>query len=465
MKTLCFALLALCASAGCRDPGPPPPASIFVITLDAASALYFGTYGDPHGATPHIDRFASEAVVFDNAYSQSSTTVASTASLLTGVRGTTHLMTGYTMLPPQFTTLPQRLAKLGFRTRAFVANPFAGAHKLGFARGYAERVEVYGLPELEGKRERDGAGLETVSFPQDLNEQLFARLPEMQRERAAGSPLFTYLHFLQPHKPYDPPEPYLRAYGEEPGTWNGLHLTFMGANKKGHATPETIARVEARYRANLRFVDEGIGALLEQLRKVGMYDDSLIVLLADHGDAFFGHKQFGHNTTLYDDMVRIPLMMKFPARDDVEPARIAALVETVDVAPTLLAYAGAPIPPELEGESLLPLIRGEAKALAHPEVVMATQLRDVHAIRDGDFKFILRVPGGEEELYDLRSDPDEQRNLVAAQPERASALRTRLAPFVRADAEAISPDNRLRDDPRMNELLEKLGYLDDRPKK
>jgi arylsulfatase A-like enzyme len=163
-------------------------------------------------------------------------------------------------------------------------------------------------------------------------------------------------------------------------------------------------------------------------------------------------------------MVRIPLMIKFPARDDVAPARIASLVETVDVKPTLLAYVGAPIPPELEGENLLPLIRGETRALANPEVVIATQLRDVHAIRDGDWKFILRVPEGDEELYDLKSDPDEQRNLAAEQPDRAGALRARLAPFVRADAEAIGPDNRLRDDPRMNELLEKLGYVDDRPK-
>jgi arylsulfatase len=458
-----LAALALCA-AGCRE-SAPPPASIVVITLDAASAFYLGAYGDPHGATPEIDRFARDAVVFEQAYSQSSTTVASTASLLTGARGTTHRMTGHSRLTPRLRTLPERLAQHGFRTRGFVANPFAGAEKLGFARGYAEMVQVYALPELAARRSVDPSVGFVVSRPDEVDEQVFARLPDVLGDLANGTPTFTYIHFLQPHKPYDPPEELVRAFAgsDAPGGWDALHAEFERANATGEATPETIARIESRYRANLRFVDASVGALLGRLREEGLYDDSLIVLLADHGDAFFAHRLFGHNKTLYDDMVRVPLMVKLPAREAIAPARLAALVETVDVAATVLDYAGLPIPAELEGESLLPLIRGQARELAHPEVVLSTQTRDAHAIREGDWKYILRVPEGEE-LYDLASDPREQRNLAAAQPERASALRARLAPYVRADvADRTGPDNALREDPRMNELLEKLGYVDDRP--
>jgi arylsulfatase A-like enzyme len=133
------------------------------------------------------------------------------------------------------------------------------------------------------------------------------------------------------------------------------------------------------------------------------------------------------------------------------------------VAPTLLDYVGAKLPPELEGDSLMPLIRGQARQLAHPEVVLSTQMNDVHAIRVGDLKYILRLPD-REELYDLRSDPDEQHNLVASEPEQARALRERLAAFVRPGARGSRPpDNRLREDPRMNELLERLGYAEEAP--
>ena len=459
-----FALIGLLA-LGCGA-AKPPPASIFVIAVDAASAFYFGAYGDAQGATPEIDRFAREAVLFEQAYSQSATTVSSTASLLTGVRVTTHRMTGRTKLSPKLPTLPELLAAQGFATRGFVANPFAGAEKLGFARGYAEMVEVYAVPEVAAKRRLDESVDFVVTLPEDVDQQVFARLPAIRADLASGRPVFTYVHFLQPHKPYDPPAEYLRAFAGagEPGGWDALHAQFEQANRTGHADPETIAELEARYRANLRSVDAGIGALLEKLREEKLYDDSLVVLLADHGDAFFGHHQFGHNTTLYDDMVRIPLMMKLPAREGVAPARVAALVETVDVAATLLDYAGAPLPAGLEGESLLPLLRGRTRELAHPEVVMSTQMRDVHALRVGDYKYILRPPQGEE-LYDLRADPQEQHDLAAAQPERTRAMREQLASLVRPDVgRGAGDDNRLRDDPRMNELLKELGYVDDRAK-
>jgi arylsulfatase A-like enzyme len=462
LRSLALAALLVSACGSAK----PPPASIFVIAVDAASAFYFGAYGDSHGATPEIDRFAREAVLFEQAYSQSATTVSSTASLLTGVRGTTHRMTGRTELSAQLPTLPELLAAQGFATRGFVANPFAGAEKLGFARGYGEMVEVYAVPEVAQKRRLDESVDFVVTLPEDVDEQVFARLPAIHADLASGAPVFAYIHFLQPHKPYDPPEEYLRAFAGagEPGGWDALHAEFEQANRTGQADPDTIARIEARYRANLRSVDAGIGALLEKLRQAKLYDDSLIVLLADHGDAFFRHRQFGHNTTLYDDMVRIPLMMKLPAREGIAPARIAALVETVDVAATLLDYAGAPLPPELEGESLLPLIRGRTRELAHPEVVMSTQMRDVHALRAGDWKYILHASQGEE-LYDLRADPREQHDLAAAQPDRTRAMREQLASLVRPGGDrSAGPENRLRDDPRMNELLERLGYVDDRPK-
>ncbi len=457
------AWVALALVFGCGGPagdrGPAP--SVFVISLDAASAAFFGIYGAGDDASPFIDRFAADSVVFANAYSQAASTPPSTASLLAGVRPTTHRVTGETRLSAGLPTLPELLSKAGFLNFGVIGNPFAGAPRMGFARGYDEIVQVYALPELQGLRRIEESNRFSVPLPGDVNDQVEKLLPRIRRAHEGGRPVFTYVHYLQPHKPYDPPEAFQRSSDPvgDAMTWDALHDQFTFANETGKATPQTVSRIEARYRGNVAFVDAGFGHLMDRLREEGLYDASLIVLLADHGDAFFKHKRFGHNVTLYDDMTRVPLVFKFPERDGIAPARLSALTETVDVNRTLLDYLGAEQPEHLEGESLMPLIRGETSELRRPEVVLTTGKLLVHAIRVLDFKYVYNLETGEE-LYDLAADPDEQDNLVTEQPEKALALRSMLESMIDLRAgRSRGDENRLREDPRMNELLESLGYL------
>jgi arylsulfatase A-like enzyme len=440
------------------DIGPP---NIVVIVLDAASAAYFGAYGAAGDSTPHIDRLARESVLFENAYSQSATTIPSTASLLTGVRGTTHLMSGDTVLPREYPTAAELLGRYGYRGFGVIGNPFAGAPALGFARGYEECVQVYALRKLQAVRAAEKSSHFRVTLPEDINEQVFRLLP---RFGTRGS--FAYIHYLQPHKPYDPPAEYLSGAATESGhqsppagaSWNELHAAFLRANQTGEASPSTVAELETRYRANLRYVDAGVGALLDRLRREGWYDESVIVLMADHGDAFFKHGRFGHNLTLYDDMLRIPFVIKFPRRDGIAPRRLDDPVETIDLLPTLFDYLGLRIPEHLEGDSLWPLIQGRVRRLDGPEVVVATMRRNLHAIRLGDHKYLLQVQG-EEELYDLRADPDEQRNRIEEEPAKARALRQKLESMVDLTARrTLNERHDLRMDPEMERLLEILGY-------
>jgi len=437
--------------------------NVFLVVLDAASAFHFGPWGAPAGVSPRIDALAEEWVVFENAYSQAASTVVSTASLITGVRATTHRMTSRGVLPRRYRTAAEILSDAGYHSLAFIGNPFAGAASLGYDRGYERAVQVYALPTLRGKRATEPFNHFTVTLPGDINEQVFAALDEFGRRGT-----FAYVHYLQPHQPYDPPAELLAAFlpdGRRPGEpgwldWDRMNSEFVQANRSGEAEPEIVEILEARYRANVHFVDAGVGALLDRLRERKLYDDALIVLMADHGDAFFKHGHFGHNRSLYDDVTRIPLMLKFPASDGIAPQRLPQLVENIDVLPTILDYLGLEGPAYLEGDSLLPLIRGEATALAGPEVVLANGSHTQYAIRMGDYKYMV-ASSGREQLYDLRRDPDEQHNRIAAEAATAGFLRAALEATVDLDTgRTLAAGNDLRADPAMRKLLETLGYAD-----
>ncbi len=445
-----------------------------MIVADAASAEFFGVYGDPHGTSPAVDAFARESVVFENAYSQSATTTASTVSLLTGVRGTTHLMTGTNVLPAQFKTAAERFRAHGYRTYGFIGNPFAGAPEIGLDRGYDTFEPIYAAPELQDIRESESSTGFKVTLPGDLTDAVASHIGQFTPRGT-----FAYFHFLQPHKPYDAPPRYageIRPSGAKcscsgvgcpcgTASWELLGSLFDSGNATGKATQSTVEHLKARYRANLRYLDDGIDELFRSLRRSGLWSESLIVLLSDHGDAFFKHQRFGHNRTLYDDMVRIPMMIKFPSSLDVQPRRLANLIETVDVLPTVFDSLGLPIPRCFEGESFWPLISGRSQEAPEDSVILATNRRDKHAIRSGREKYIAWLDGTEE-LYDLEQDPDELHNIAKQQPERAAALRRQLAAVVDlAATDSLPSANQLRNDPEMNRLLETLGYLEkDDPK-
>ncbi len=440
---------------GCspRDESASRAPNVFVIVVDAAAAEYFGCYGDKTGTSPVIDALAREGVLFENAYSQTPTTVTSTASLMTGVRATTHLMTDTTVLDKKFKTLPEVLSSKGMKCYGVIGNPFAGAPATGLNRGYDELIEVYALEELQKTRSTEESSHFRVTLPEDINEQFFKLIPKI-----APSGTFAYIHYLQPHKPYTPPESKLREYDCHLTDWKTLHREWLVANQAGRADESTIRGLESRYRATIRYVDESIGRLLDRLKSEGLYDESLIVLKSDHGEAFFKHRLFGHNATLYDDMMRVPLIIKFPKSTGIAPRRIANPVETIDVLPTLCEFLKVSPPDQHEGDSLWGLITGGVKELPGPEVVTCTIQRSKHALRVKDFKYI-HNRGGVEELYDLRHDPHEQKNLAKQDVENTRRMREMLLSIVDVNAgRGVVQSNKLREDPRMKALVESLGY-------
>lgn len=459
--TLSISLVASASSCESDKPksdiGRAAP-NVFVLVIDAASAQYFGCYGDAQGASPVIDEFAAQNVLFENAYSQTATTVSSTASLLTGTRATTHSMNANTTLAEDLKTGPQLLREIGCRCFGIIGNPWAGVSSTGLDRGYETCIQVWAQPELAGNRPIESTSKFIVTMPEDINGATDAVL-----DKFTGSGGFAYVHYLQPHKPYDPPEKYLRDYPCGSLAWGDLEDLWAQANRTGEAAKATIEQLEARYRANIRYLDQAVGEFFNKLKKAGLYDDALIVLTSDHGDAFFKHRQFGHNVHLYDDMVRVPLIIKFPAREKMRPRRIGNLVETIDLMPTIFEYIGAERPAQFEGDSLLPLITGERTRLAGREVITCTVNGNRHAIRVEDYKYIYTRKSKTEELFDLRSDPDEQRNLIGTADGRkkADALRQWLERIVDlSTGKAVTRGHAMQSDEEMKKLLDSLGYID-----
>ncbi|MHC4944686.1 MAG: sulfatase family protein [Planctomycetota bacterium] len=447
----------------CNKGGAGKPPLIFLIVLDAASAPYFGCYGDSQDTSPNIDRLAAESIVFENAYSQSATTGPSTSSMITGTRVTTHKMWRKSPLEQSFETIAELMGKQGYDTAAVIANPNAAG--AGLDQGYQQWIEVYMVESVQEKRSaRKLQGRYPVPVPEDVNEQVFGLLPKLKEK-----PFYFYIHYLQPHAPYDPPPAFMDRFDPHKlGTcdchgypaWDGMRLRMAEASNTGQADEALIKHAKARYRANIQYVDSAVGELIRHLKEAGLYDEALIIVTSDHGEAFFDHKKFEHNTTLYDDMTLIPLIMKFPAGHGTAPARIPQLVEAIDLMPTILDVAGIPAPDRVEGESLLPLIRGEAAELESGEVVVSTSRRKKHAIRMGPFKYLMGHEGGDQ-LYDLRADPMELENLAAKNPKVMGTLDLRLRALIDVKAAEDEPAAKEEElDPRIIELLEALGYVD-----
>jgi arylsulfatase A-like enzyme len=282
--------------------------------------------------------------------------------------------------------------------------------------------------------------------------------------RAIGrhAPFFAYLHYIDLHDPYRPEPPFDRLYGETGDVYAGVDFARWGAARAEinagvrRLAPGDLEQLVALYDGQLTWVDRRIGELFDGLRRLGLYDASWIVLTSDHGEGFMEHGFISHSSVPYEELVRVPLLVKLP-RGEHGGARVARQVRIVDVMPTLLEATGAAAAAALDGASLLPLIRGDAeRSAAFPELAI-TEWKDSVAVRSEALKLI-RLPDGRAALYDLAADPGERTDVLGARAAEA-------APLVRA-AEAVLAARGTQARPRVVlgadeiEELRALGYVE-----
>jgi arylsulfatase A-like enzyme len=419
-----------------KPPGSRP--NIVVIVLDGAGAKHLGLYGGT-GQTPHVDALGSESVVFTAALTQAVYTIASVGSLLTGQYPDRHQSVSFAdRLREDVVTLPSILSRAGYRTAAFPGNAVV-SKTFGLDRGYQE---VHPVWEEEGY---SGHGDSVV--------RAFRRWLEDRPE----PPFFAYVHLREPHFPYNPPPPYDSGFG--PGIEDPSFVEAL--NREAAPSKGTLARVRGLYLGSLAYADSLVGEILGDLSK-----ETVVILTADHGEALFEHGFVGHNTQLYEESIRVPLMIRAPG---FAPRRVSDLVELIDLTPTIAELAGvsdASALARFQGHSLLPALREGSRDGSELAFSRTLWAKPRYSVRSERYKLIWDSRTGASELYDLERDSAERTTLGS--PVLEGYLTQQLFLWYleqeRLKATEPRPDDALLSEEERREL-ESLSYLDHLPRK
>lgn len=383
---------------------------VILITSDTLRSDALSCYGGSDIATPALDEFARDAVLFENAYSVSSWTMPSFASIMTGqpssVFGPFHYQA---RLPASAVTLAERFAARGALTGAVGTNQLL-RHRHGYHQGF-RHFEFYPRP----RRPRTlGGRLLHALWPDFFltyanTEQLHDRAIRWLSTHRDKS-FFFWLHFFDPHWPFTPPEKY-RPEGNVPRDLAQMEVAGLSPSEKRDYWEYYLAEV--------RYVDEFFGRTIRFLKEADLYDSSLIIFTSDHGEEFWEHGGFGHDRTLYNESIRVPLMVKLPHQE--RTGRVEAPVSGISLTPTILDLLGInDDPASFEGPSLAPLLLGDQSVETLPLFASGPQRPDhIHkrSVRFGDYKMIVGVDKSLE-LYNEAADPAETRDLQARHPDR-----------------------------------------------
>ncbi|MDH3284168.1 MAG: sulfatase [Acidobacteriota bacterium] len=445
---LALALLAGCTAARAPVRNLGAAYNLIIVTIDTLRADHVGTNGYERRTTPHIDELAGRSAVFTQAIAQSSWTRSSMASLMTGLYPTTVGVTchnfrvpkaGCDVLPQSATTLAEVLHARGFRTASIVANINVDA-VFGFDQGFDEMHSV--SSELSA---RDPDWRVHNDWFNKTTTALTEMALEWLREHGGDErPFLLNLHYLDPHDPYDPPEPHRGA--------------FRAASYD--VDPRSREAI-ALYDGEILHVDHEFGRVLEQLETSGLAARTAIVIVSDHGEEFHEHGGVRHGFTMYDEQIRVPLIVHVPGLTDAG-GRFDGQVRLIDVMPTVLELLGAGAPADLQGVSLLPALNGERHD-ALPALSEWGYSFDV-SWRVPPWKLIFDIQTETPRLFHLDSDPGEHLDLAQQERRRTAQmvaeLTDTLSRAIEAGRRLSSEEGEIALSPEQIDQLRTLGYVD-----
>lgn len=446
MRFLLAALVTLWAT-GCGDGDDQRPNVILVIG-DTFRADKLSCQGGPDGITPYLDRIAAEGVRFSEVRSHAPWTLPSTASLLTSLHPDEHGAGGrvgqFTRMGADVRTVVSQFREQGYSTHAIVNVAFLDPAGFGVTSDFesVDKVIHETNVDVRAAEATTRAALDWIDG------------------QSGDEPFFLLVHYFDPHCVYAPPKPFRERWAEpadRASDWTFGTRAEMVAIRNGKLSPaeSVLRRAEALYNGEVHYLDAEIGRLDDGLAQRGLKGDSVFVFTADHGEEFLEHAGFEHGHTLYDELLRVPLVIRAPGA--LKPAVIDAAVRHIDVAPTLCELCNVPISPAFVGRSLVDLAGGQdpvpRAALAHGNFWSTPQT----CWTKGGWKLIQRA-GRDPELYHLDSDPGETRDMFTSEPERAAALLAELD-GVLAGMKALASGGSAADlDPAVQDVLKGLGY-------
>lgn len=451
------------AVGGASGDAPENAPNVLFIVVDTLRADHLPAYGYANGSTPNLDRFAEDAVRYDQAFSNASWTRPSFASILTGRYAASHSVMGKPdALPDDVVTLPEALHDGGYGTAGWVTNFNVNAH-YNFQQGF----DLFDFLGPENVLWADDAaiklllmqvlrrGYETVnarlgrvqpgSIYQDaetVNQNLTGWLDE---GAPSDTPWFMFVGYMDPHDPYFP-HPY-----DGSGYARAAHQ---------HPDLEEAEGLRDLYDGEITYWDEHFGRLMDDLRRRGLYDDMMIVVTADHGEEFGEHGGFWHGTTLYDEQVHVPLFVKLPGNERAG-TRISHWVQSIDLMPSVLARVGLERPEGVQGGSLE---EGTTRVYAE-ENHEGNILESVRELRDfEELKIITANPGNPRglepvELYRVADDRGEETNVAADQQEIVQGLMSSMeeARTIAAEGAVEGAESEMDEDTRCQLCC--LGYM------
>jgi arylsulfatase A-like enzyme len=403
VKIISIALACMILSCGQDE----SPLNVILIGVDTLRPDHMGCYGYDRNTTPNVDRLARRGILFEIAVAPSPWTLPSFASVFTSLYPSQHGATGAkSPMGETFPTLAELLKAQGYATGAIINAPYL-KRKYEVGRGF----DLYSMRPPEG-RFADGTTRDALDWISGIADQ----------------PFFIFIHYFDPHLPYAPPAPYDTVFnpdyqGPLQKPYNPRRLpSYRPDNFKPMKTipPEDWNQIKSLYDGEVAFTDEAIGELIEGLQDRRLLKKTLIIFISDHGEEFFDHEGFEHGHTLYDELIRVPMIFSLPGRLP-ERDRIGQQVRLVDVAPTVLDLLGFESDPDFEGVSLRPLLDGERSVTATASPVLPPELAYSECILYGSeskslaaypWKLIYDTMTGKKKCFNLAEDPGEMLSIA-----------------------------------------------------
>jgi arylsulfatase A-like enzyme len=450
-----------------RASGAGPLASgvpnIILIGIDTMRADHLSCYGYTVHTSPQIDRLAAEGIQFHWALGQSSWTKPGFATILTSLYPSSHRAIGKPdRLPQAVLSLPEVLRAHGYSTAGF-ANNVNVSDVFGFDQGFD--YFIYLKPDYFFRASEAASELTVYDQLRLVRERFLSRRKYVQNyyqdatvvnrhvlswlKENGHHPFFLFIHYMDPHDPY-----FHHPY-------DGVGYARVSMPNPEAAWAEAFVKT---YDGEISFVDEHLGALMDSLRLQGLYDNSLIVLTSDHGEEFYEHKGWWHGTTLYDEQIHVPLIVKLPG-GRMAGTKVGPQVRSLDIAPSVLGLAGVPIPAEMQGRNLFP--NGNLAASGEAQVFSEEDLEGnvLRAVRSPDWKLVVANPGNPrglkpQELYHLRVDPGETQDLAGSHQPLVADLKKRVDRIQQyALGRATAPEEGVELDQATRDRLKALGYV------